>query len=96
MAGATSALFLLDMKGRCLISRDYRGDVSAQQVEKFFSKLLEKEVYDYVVHDHVNRFNFIVPIVYIVLFQFVFLSILTSQLIQFYEFSAFGVVLLNC
>ncbi|OIT02222.1 PREDICTED: AP-1 complex subunit mu-2-like [Nicotiana attenuata] len=43
MAGATSALFLLDMKGRCLISRDYRGDVSAQQVEKFFSKLLEKE-----------------------------------------------------
>ncbi|XP_055832816.1 AP-1 complex subunit mu-2-like [Solanum dulcamara] len=43
MAGATSALFLLDMKGRCLISRDYRGDVSAQQVEKFFTKLLEKE-----------------------------------------------------
>ncbi|XP_016511163.1 AP-1 complex subunit mu-2-like isoform X1 [Nicotiana tabacum] len=43
MAGATSALFLLDMKGRCLICRDYRGDVSAQQVEKFFSKLLEKE-----------------------------------------------------
>ncbi|KAK6787743.1 hypothetical protein RDI58_016268 [Solanum bulbocastanum] len=43
MAGAISALFLLDMKGRCLISRDYRGDVSAQQVEKFFTKLLEKE-----------------------------------------------------
>lgn len=44
MAGAISALFLLDMKGRCLISRDYRGDVSAQQVEKFFTKHLEKEV----------------------------------------------------
>lgn len=43
MAGATSALYLLDMKGRCLISRDYRGDVSTQQVEKFFTKLLEKE-----------------------------------------------------
>ncbi|MCD7463857.1 AP-1 complex subunit mu-1 [Datura stramonium] len=43
MAGAASALFLLDMKGRCLISRDYRGDISAQQVEKFFTKLLEKE-----------------------------------------------------
>ncbi|XP_015077729.1 AP-1 complex subunit mu-2-like [Solanum pennellii] len=43
MAGAISALFLLDMKGRCLISRDYRGDVSAQQVEKFFTKHLEKE-----------------------------------------------------
>ncbi|CAN4100507.1 unnamed protein product [Withania somnifera] len=43
MAGATSALFLLDIKGRCLISRDYRGDVSVQQIEKFFTKLLEKE-----------------------------------------------------
>ncbi|PHU15478.1 AP-1 complex subunit mu-1 [Capsicum chinense] len=43
MAGATSALFLLDMKGRCLISRHYRGDVTAQLVEKFFTKLLEKE-----------------------------------------------------
>ncbi|KAI3454447.1 hypothetical protein Pfo_011110 [Paulownia fortunei] len=43
MAGATSALFVLDIKGRCLISRDYRGHVSAAQVEKFFSKLLEKE-----------------------------------------------------
>ncbi|KAL0417144.1 UNVERIFIED_CONTAM: AP-1 complex subunit mu-2 [Sesamum latifolium] len=43
MAGATSALYILDIKGRCLISRDYRGQVSAAQVEKFFSKLLEKE-----------------------------------------------------
>lgn len=50
MAGATSALFLLDMKGRCLISRDYRGDVTAQLVEKFFTKLLEKEVCMYVHH----------------------------------------------
>ncbi|KAH6770606.1 Clathrin adaptor complexes medium subunit family protein [Perilla frutescens var. hirtella] len=40
---ATSALFVLDIKGRCLISRDYRGDVSAAVVERFFSKLLEKE-----------------------------------------------------
>lgn len=44
MAGATSALFVLDIKGRCLISRDYRGGISAVQAEKFFSKLLEKEV----------------------------------------------------
>lgn len=43
MAGATSALFFLDIKGRCLISRDYRGDISAVQAEKFFAKLLEKE-----------------------------------------------------
>ena len=44
MAGAVSALFLLDIKGRVLISRDYRGDVSAVQAEKFFTKLIEKEV----------------------------------------------------
>ncbi|KAK4370818.1 hypothetical protein RND71_010293 [Anisodus tanguticus] len=48
MAGATSVMFLLDMKGRCLISHDYRGDVTAQQVEKFFTKILEKEVRDIV------------------------------------------------
>lgn len=44
MAGAVSALFLLDIKGRVLIWRDYRGDVSAVQAEKFFAKLIEKEV----------------------------------------------------
>ncbi|KAG6386552.1 hypothetical protein SASPL_151718 [Salvia splendens] len=41
---ATSALFVLDIKGRCLISRDYRGNVSTAEVERFFSKHLEKEV----------------------------------------------------
>lgn len=44
MAGAASALFLLDIKGRVLVWRDYRGDVSAAQAERFFSKLIEKEV----------------------------------------------------
>jgi len=44
MAGAVSALFLLDIKGRVLIWRDYRGDVSSVQAEKFFAKLIEKEV----------------------------------------------------
>ncbi|KAA8542267.1 hypothetical protein F0562_023597 [Nyssa sinensis] len=43
MAGAVSVLFILDIKGRCLIGRDYRGDVTAAQAERFFSKLLEKE-----------------------------------------------------
>lgn len=45
MTSATSALYVLDIKGRCLISRDYRGDVTTAQAEKFFSKLLEKEVF---------------------------------------------------
>ncbi|KAJ4901966.1 AP-1 complex subunit mu-2 [Raphanus sativus] len=43
MAGAASALFLLDIKGRVIVWRDYRGDVSAAQAERFFSKLIEKE-----------------------------------------------------
>lgn len=43
-AGAVSALFLLDIKGRVLVWRDYRGDVSALQAERFFTKLLDKEV----------------------------------------------------
>lgn len=44
MAGAASALFLLDIKGRILVWRDYRGDVSSVQAERFFTKLIEKEV----------------------------------------------------
>lgn len=45
MAGAASALFLLDIKGRVLVWRDYRGDVSAAQAERFFTKLIDKEVF---------------------------------------------------
>jgi len=44
MAGAASALYILDMKGRVLIWRDYRGDVPASAAEKFFAKLMESEV----------------------------------------------------
>lgn len=44
MAGAASALFLLDIKGRVLVWRDYRGDVTAAQAEKCFTKLIDKEV----------------------------------------------------
>uniref|UniRef100_M8C507 AP-1 complex subunit mu-1 n=1 Tax=Aegilops tauschii TaxID=37682 RepID=M8C507_AEGTA len=55
MAGAVSALFLLDIKGRVLVWRDYRGDVTALQAERFFTKLLDKEgdaeVHSPVVHD---------------------------------------------
>ncbi|KAF6157456.1 hypothetical protein GIB67_004394 [Kingdonia uniflora] len=43
MAGAVSALFLLDVKGRVLVWRDFRGDVTALQAEKFFTKHMEKE-----------------------------------------------------
>nr|XP_043637835.1 AP-1 complex subunit mu-2-like [Erigeron canadensis] len=40
---AVSAVFILDIKGRCLISRHYRGDISSVEAEKFFIKLLENE-----------------------------------------------------
>ncbi|KAL5708672.1 AP-1 complex subunit mu-2 [Ranunculus cassubicifolius] len=44
MSGAASTLFLLNIKGRVLVWRDYRGDVTALQAEKMFTKLIEKEV----------------------------------------------------
>ncbi|KAK9669486.1 hypothetical protein RND81_13G134000 [Saponaria officinalis] len=43
MAGAASALFLLDVKGRVLLWRDFRGDVTAVEAERFFTKLVETE-----------------------------------------------------
>lgn len=63
MAGAVSALFLLDIKGHVLVWRDYRGDVSAVQAERFFTKLIEKEgdpeTQDPVVHDNGVSYMFI-------------------------------------
>ncbi|KAK6139207.1 hypothetical protein DH2020_027043 [Rehmannia glutinosa] len=63
MAGAASALFLLDIKGRVLVWRDYRGDVTAVQAERFFSKLIEKEgdpeSQDPVVYDNGVTYMFI-------------------------------------
>lgn len=40
---SVSALFLLDVKGRPLIYRDYRGDVSTKHAEKFIQKINELE-----------------------------------------------------
>lgn len=74
MAGAASALFILDVKGRCLIWRDYRGDVTSVQAERYFSKLLEKEV---VVNGvHVIFLSFFFPI----LFEFDCFMLLLKQI----------------
>ncbi|CAO2819033.1 unnamed protein product [Amaranthus hypochondriacus] len=43
MSGAASALYLLDVKGRILISRDFRGDVSSLEAERFFTNLIRKQ-----------------------------------------------------
>eukprot|EP01111_Echinosteliopsis_oligospora_P014631 TRINITY_DN5546_c0_g1_i1.p1 TRINITY_DN5546_c0_g1~~TRINITY_DN5546_c0_g1_i1.p1 ORF type:complete len:428 (-),score=124.60 TRINITY_DN5546_c0_g1_i1:60-1343(-) len=40
---AASAVFLMDSKGKILISRNYRGDVPMSAASKFVAKLLEEE-----------------------------------------------------
>jgi AP-1 complex subunit mu len=40
---AVSAVFILDARGRVLIYRDYRGDVSARHAERFMARLAESE-----------------------------------------------------
>eukprot|EP01132_Coremiostelium_polycephalum_P000481 gene481-609_t len=40
---AASAIFLMDSKGKVLISRNYRGDVPMSVASKFVSKILEEE-----------------------------------------------------
>jgi len=43
MAAGPSAVYILDAKGKVLISRNYRGDVPFSVAEKFMSKVLEEE-----------------------------------------------------
>lgn len=38
-----SAVYLLDQKGKVIISRDYRGDVNSKCAERFMAKLSELE-----------------------------------------------------
>ncbi|GAB4845722.1 AP-1 complex subunit mu-2 [Ancistrocladus abbreviatus] len=63
MAGAASALFLMDIKGHVLIWRDYRGDISATEAESFFTKLIESEgdpaAMDPVVHENGVTYMFV-------------------------------------
>ncbi|KAJ1557351.1 AP-1 complex subunit mu-1, partial [Nowakowskiella sp. JEL0078] len=44
----TSAVFILDLKGKVLISRNYRGDISIAVIEKFMPLVLEAEENDQV------------------------------------------------
>lgn len=39
-----SSLFFLDLKGKILISRDYRGDISSKHAEEFIDLLSEREI----------------------------------------------------
>ncbi len=38
-----SAIFILDSKGKVLISRNYRGDIEMNVIERFMQLLLEQE-----------------------------------------------------
>ncbi|KAJ3065290.1 AP-1 complex subunit mu-1 [Podochytrium sp. JEL0797] len=38
-----SAVFILDLKGKVLISRDYRGDIPMSYVDKFMPLVMEAE-----------------------------------------------------
>ncbi len=40
---AASAVFILDLKGRPILIRDYRGDVSTKYAERFITKVNELE-----------------------------------------------------
>lgn len=35
-------IFLLDVKGKVLVSRNYRGDIDSSVIDKFMNLLLEK------------------------------------------------------
>ncbi len=39
-----SCLYFLDLKGKVLISRDYRADIESSHAEKFMDLLLKKEL----------------------------------------------------
>ena len=40
---SASAIYILDTKGKVLISRNYRGDIEMNVIERFMQLLLEKE-----------------------------------------------------
>jgi len=40
---SASAVFILDMKGRSLISRDYRGDIPTSVATKFATRFFNKK-----------------------------------------------------
>ena len=39
----TSAIYILDVKGKVLISRNYCGDIETSAIEKFMSLLMDRQ-----------------------------------------------------
>ena len=44
---ATSAIFILDLNGKVLISRNYRGDIPMTCVENFATKIAEEDDFNF-------------------------------------------------
>lgn len=44
---ATSAIYILDLKGKSLICRNYRGDIENNAIEKFLPLLMDREEESY-------------------------------------------------
>ncbi|KAL8202345.1 UNVERIFIED_CONTAM: AP-1 complex subunit mu-2 [Gekko kuhli] len=40
---SASAVFILDLKGKPLISRNYKGDVSMSEIDHFMPQLMQRE-----------------------------------------------------
>ena len=40
---STSAVYILDLKGKHLISRDYRGDIPHNVIDKFVKRVVKEE-----------------------------------------------------
>ena len=54
-----SAIFILDLKGKIIISRNYRGEINMELAEDFISLLKEREEESHVAtpiicHDGIN------------------------------------------
>lgn len=57
-----SALFILDLKGKVLISKNYRGDIDVSCIDKFMTLLMEREEEGYenpIIQHGVNIYAYI-------------------------------------
>lgn len=54
---SSSAIFILDVKGKVLVSRNYRGDIDMSVIDKFMPLLMEKEeVYMHMMTNGMQKF----------------------------------------
>ena len=52
-----SSLYILDLKGKLILSRDYRGDVPAKTYEKFVPLVLEQDAINVIQGDGMTQYT---------------------------------------